>query len=225
MSTRTRFRESMTTPIQLYAQQGAFIFRPNYHGSTGYGLAWSESIIGGKYNDLEWLDVDKGVDSLIAKGLVDKDKLGVTGWSNGAIITIELTTRTTRYKVAGSGAGDVNWLSDWGNAVFGDSFDNLYFGRRPMDDPEFYVKKSPLFRMDKVRTPTIIFFGTVDRQVPTEQGWQHYQALKHYGNTDVKFISVPRRGARTAEASPSAAQAGGRAGLVRQVSIPNDRGG
>ena len=185
------FRESWGYPHQLMAQRGAFVLKPNYHGSSGYGLKWGESISGGKYNDLEWIDVERGVDFLIAKGQVDKDKLGVLGWSNGSIITIELTTRTTRYKAAGAGAGDVNWISDWGNAVFGDAFEQYYLGRTPMDDPEFYVKKSPLFRMDKVTTPTIIFFGTEDKQVPTEQGWQHYRALQHYGKTDVKFILFP----------------------------------
>lgn len=185
------FNESMAYPHQLYTQRGAFIFKPNYHGSSGYGLKWGESISGGKYNDLEWVDVEKGVDSLIARGLVDPDKLGVLGWSNGSIITIELTTRTTRYKVAGAGAGDVNWSSDWGNAVFGDSFEQYYLGKTPMDDPELYIRKSPLYRMNKVKTPTIIFFGTEDRQVPTEQGWQHYRALQHYGQTDVKFILFP----------------------------------
>jgi hypothetical protein len=48
--------------------------------------------------------------------------------------------------------------------------------------------------MDKVKTPTIIFFGTEDKQVPTEQGWQHYRALQHYGQTDVKFILFPGEG-------------------------------
>jgi dipeptidyl aminopeptidase/acylaminoacyl peptidase len=185
------FNESMAYPHQLMAQRGAFIFKPNYHGSSNYGLKWGESISGGKYNDLEWVDVEKGVDSLIAKGLVDPNKLGVLGWSNGSIITIELTTRTTRYKAAGAGAGDVNWTSDWGNAVFGDSFEQYYLGKTPMQDPKLYIDKSPLFRMGKVRTPTIIFFGTEDKQVPTEQGWQHYRALQHYGNTDVKFILFP----------------------------------
>lgn len=185
------FRESWSYPHQLYTQRGAFILKPNYHGSSNYGLKWGESISNGKYNDLEWVDVEKGVDSLIAKGLVDKDKLGVLGWSNGSIITIELTTRTTRYKAAGAGAGNVNWTSDWGNAVFGDSFEQYYLGKAPMDDPAFYVKKSPLFRMDKVTTPTVIFFGTEDKQVPTEQGWQHFRALQHYGKTDVKFILFP----------------------------------
>ncbi|MDX2149497.1 MAG: prolyl oligopeptidase family serine peptidase [Bryobacteraceae bacterium] len=185
------FNETWGYPHQLMAQRGAFVLKPNYHGSSNYGLKWSESISNGKYNDLEWIDVEKGVDSLIAKGLVDANKLGVMGWSNGSIITIELTTRTTRYKAAGAGAGDVNWISDWGNAVFGDAFEMYYLGKTPMQDPELYIKKSPLFRMDKVRTPTIIFFGTEDKQVPTEQGWQHFRALQHYGKTDTKFILFP----------------------------------
>ncbi len=185
------FRESWAYPHQLYAQRGAFILKPNYHGSSNYGLRFGESISGGKYNDLEWIDVEKGVDHLIAKGLVDPEKLGVMGWSNGSIISIELSVRTSRYKAVGAGAGDVNWISDWGNAVFGDAFEQYYLGRTPMDNPDFYVKKSPLFQMNKVTSPTIIFFGTEDRQVPTEQGWQHYRALQHYGKTPVRFILFP----------------------------------
>jgi dienelactone hydrolase len=175
------FQERWAEPANLLAARGAFVLKPNYHGSSDYGLKWGESISAGNYNELEWIDVEKGVDSLIAKGLVDPGKLGVMGWSNGSIISIELTTRTTRYKAAsaGAGAGDVNWISDWGNCQFGHSFD------------DYYIDKSPLFRMDKVRTPTIIFFGTIDRQVPTEQGWQHFRALQHYGKTDVRFILFP----------------------------------
>ncbi len=188
------FRESWGYPHQLMAQRGAFVLKPNYHGSSNYGLKWSESIGGGKYNDLEWIDVEKGVDSLIAQGLVDPEKLGVLGWSNGSIITIELTTRTTRYKAAGAGAGDVNWISDWGNCAFGDSFEQYYLGKTPMDDPDLYIRKSPLFRMGKVTTPTIIFFGTEDKQVPTEQGWQHFRALQHYGRAGAKFVLFPGEG-------------------------------
>ncbi len=186
-----RFSDRFSNPIQLLAQRGAFVLKPNYHGSSNYGLEWGESISGGNYNELEWIDCDRGVDAMIERGLADPEKLGVMGWSNGSIITIEITTRTTRYKAASAGAGDVNWISDWANCQFGHSFDDYYLGTTPLADPEFYMKKSPLFRMDKVVTPTIIFFGDKDRQVPTEQGWQHYRALQHLGKTDVKFILFP----------------------------------
>ncbi len=183
--------EDWAYPHQIYAQRGAFVLKPNYHGSGNYGLEWSESITGGNYNELEWLDCERGVDSLIQKGLVDPDKLGVMGHSNGAVISIEITTRTTRYKAASAAAGNVNWISDWGNCQFGHSFDDLYFGTTPLAEPEFYIKKSPLFRMDQVTTPTMIFFGANDRNVPTEQGWQHYRALQHLGKTQTKFILFP----------------------------------
>ncbi|MEW6212042.1 MAG: prolyl oligopeptidase family serine peptidase [Acidobacteriota bacterium] len=183
--------ESWAYPANMMCERGAFVLKPNYHGSSNYGLKWVESIGGGNYYDLEVPDIEKGVDSLIAKGLVDADRLGVMGWSNGSILTIALTVTTTRYKVAGAGAGDVEWASDWANAHFGAAFDNYYFGKSPLEDPQLYIRKSPFYRLDRVRTPTIIFFGTEDTNVPTQQGWMHYRALQQIGKTDVRFILFP----------------------------------
>jgi formylglycine-generating enzyme required for sulfatase activity len=154
-------------------------------------LKFVESIAGGKYYDLEVPDIEKGVDFLIARQLVDPEKLGVMGWSNGSILTIALTAATTRYKVASAGAGDVDWISDWGNCEFGMSFDNYYFGKSPLEDPQLYLRKSPFYRLDRVRTPTIIFFGTEDKNVPTQQGWMHYRALQQLGKAPVRFILMP----------------------------------
>jgi dipeptidyl aminopeptidase/acylaminoacyl peptidase len=183
--------ESWAYGANLMAQRGAFVMKPNYHGSSDYGLKWVESIGGGKYYDLEVPDIEKGVDALLAKGNIDPEKLGVLGWSNGSILTIALTVNSTRYKAASAGAGDVEWVSDWGNCLFGASFDNYYFGKSPFEDLQLYINKSPFYKLDKVRTPTIIFFGTEDKQVPTQQGWMHYRALQQHGNTDVRFILFP----------------------------------
>ncbi|MDA2914743.1 prolyl oligopeptidase family serine peptidase, partial [Acidobacteriia bacterium AH_259_A11_L15] len=113
------------------------------------------------------------------------------GWSNGAILSIELVTRNPRYKAASVGAGDVEWISDWANVDFGAAFDNYYFGASPLENPELYIRKSPFFRMKNVRTPTLIFFGMEDRNVPTGQGWSHYRALQQLGQTEVRFILFP----------------------------------
>jgi dipeptidyl aminopeptidase/acylaminoacyl peptidase len=185
------WEESWATPQNLMNQRGAFVLKPNYHGSSDYGLKWVESIGGGNYYDLEVPDIEKGVDYLIERGFVDPEKLGTMGWSNGSILTIALTVTTTRYKVASAGAGDVDWTSDWGNCAFGAAFDNYYFGASPLDNPQLYLEKSPFFRLKDVRTPTIIFFGTEDTSVPTQQGWMHYRALQQLGQTDVRFVLFP----------------------------------
>jgi dipeptidyl aminopeptidase/acylaminoacyl peptidase len=179
-------------PYQLLTQRGAFILSPNYHGSSNYGLKWVESICCGNYYDLETPDVNAGVDYLIEKGLVDPEKVATMGWSNGSILSTSLiTTYPSRYKVASVGAGDIEWISDWGNVIFGDAFDSYYFGKSPMQDPELYIRKSPFFKMDKVQAPVLIFHGTEDVNVPPSQSWSYFRVLQYYGKVPVKFVVFP----------------------------------
>jgi dipeptidyl aminopeptidase/acylaminoacyl peptidase len=184
--------ESWAYAHQLLCQRGTFILKPNYHGSSNYGLKFVESICCGHYYDYPVEDIEKGVDFLIAKGLVDPDRIGTFGWSNGSILSIALSVANPdRYKAAAVGAGDVEFISDWANVDFGHSFDTYYFGKSPLEDPQLYIRLAPLFQMDKVKAPTIIFFGTEDRNVPTSQGWTHYRALYHLGKVPVKFLLFP----------------------------------
>ena len=184
--------DSWAYPNNLLTQRGAFVLKPNYHGSNNYGLRWVESICCGKYYDLETPDINAGVDDLIAKGLVDPNEVATMGWSNGSILSTSLiTTYPERYKVASVGAGDVEWISDWGNVMFGDSFDSYYFGKSPMEDPELYIRKSPFFKMDKIKAPVLIFHGTADTNVPPAQSWSYFRALQSYGKVPVKFVIFP----------------------------------
>jgi dipeptidyl aminopeptidase/acylaminoacyl peptidase len=178
-------------PKLLLAQRGALLLEVNYHGSSDYGLDWVESICCGDYYDLERVDLENGVDYVIERGLADPDRLGSIGWSNGAILTTELTTRTGRFKVVSAGAGDVEWISDWANVDFGASFDEYYLGAAPYQDPELYVRKSPYFRLKDVTTPTILYTGTEDRAVPPSQSWSHFRVLQQATKTPVRFILFP----------------------------------
>jgi len=177
-------------PIPLWNERGVFILRVNYHGSSNYGLEFAESIAE-HYYELEIPDIENGVDMLIQQGKVDENKMGIIGWSNGAILGTGLNVHTNRYKAASLGAGDVNWISDYANCAFGVAFDNYYFGGSPWDNLDNYIKKSPLFQLKKVTTPTLIFHGTEDVNVPYEQGWQYYRALQLIGKAPVRFISFP----------------------------------
>lgn len=185
------FGESWADYANILASKNCFTLKVNYHGSGNYGLKWVESIKG-HYYEYEVPDILSGVDFVVKKGLVDPDKLGIMGWSNGAILTIaSVIEKPDMFKVCAPGAGDVNWTSDYGNCAFGAGFDNAYFGGPPWKLPDYYIKKSPLFQMEKVTTPTIIFFGTEDTNVPTQQGWEHFRALQQIGKSPVKFILFP----------------------------------
>jgi dienelactone hydrolase len=190
-SDKNLWGESWAYPIQLFTERGAFVLRPNYHGSNNYGLKWAESICCGKYYDLETPDINAGVDYLIAQGKADGERIATMGWSNGSILSTSLiTTYPARYKVASVGAGDIEWLSDWGNVDFGQSFDAYYFGKSPFEDPQLYINKSPFFKMDKVQAPVLIFHGTADRNVPPAQSWSYFRALQHFDKT-VKYVVFP----------------------------------
>lgn len=179
-------------PYVLFNQKGAFVFRINYHGSCCYGLEWVESISDGRYYSLEIPDIEAGVDEFVRRGLFHPDSIVAAGWSNGAILSIALAVEDPeRYRALIAGAGDVEWISDWANVDFGASFDNYYFGASPLEDPQRYIELSPYFRLDRMRAPTLIFFGTEDRNVPPSQGWNLYRALQQLGHTEVRFVLFP----------------------------------
>ncbi|MEO1030623.1 MAG: prolyl oligopeptidase family serine peptidase [Bacteroidota bacterium] len=189
--------ERWSTYPNLLAQKGMFVLKPNYHGSANHGLSYVESIKE-NYYEPEMEDIIKGIDVLSNEGKVDKNQLGTMGWSNGAIITTMLTVRyPDMFKVAAPGAGDVNWTSDYGTCRFGVSFDQHYFGGAPWDDVngksynENYILKSPLFEIEKIKTPTIIFHGSADRAVPRDQGWEYYRGLQQVGKAPVRFLWFP----------------------------------
>jgi dipeptidyl aminopeptidase/acylaminoacyl peptidase len=192
-----RWNESWTDFNNIMTQKGAFVLQPNYHGSSNHGQEFVESIKG-HYYEYELPDIISGVNNLVDEGKVDPDSMGVKGWSNGAILTTMLTVKhPDMFKVAAPGAGDVNWTSDYGTCAFGVSFDQSYFGGAPWDNTngkifnETYIQKSPLFEMEKVKTPTIIFHGSKDRAVPRDQGWEYYRALDQIGKAPVRFLWFP----------------------------------
>lgn len=185
------WNDSSSYPAHLFAQEGAFVLMPNYHGSTGYGLAFTESIADGGYYTLPLEDLRNGVAALIARGLVDEDKLGTLGWSNGAILSTALIVKDPRFKAASSGAGGSFWVDDWGVCAFGQAFSNYYLGRAPIEDIQRYLQNAPLLEFDKIRTPTIFFHGTEDFAVPTFHGLSQYRTLQYLGKVETKLVLFP----------------------------------
>ncbi|MFZ9032045.1 MAG: prolyl oligopeptidase family serine peptidase [Robiginitalea sp.] len=195
---RDQWSERWSTYPQIYTDKGAFVLKPNYHGSGAHSLEFIESIKNGNYYSLEQIDLYNGIMHLKEKGMVNMDKLGLMGWSNGAILTTWMTLKyPDMFQVAAPGAGDINWTSDYGTCQFGVTFDQSYFGGAPWDDMngkhynEWYIENSPIFEIEKIRTPTIIFHGSEDRAVPRDQGWEYYRGLQQVGKAPVKFLWFP----------------------------------
>ncbi len=195
---RDSWSERWSTYPQIFTDKGAFVLKPNYHGSGNHSQKFVESIKNGKYYSLEEVDLYNGVQHLNDQGFVDMDKLGIMGWSNGAILATWMTLKyPDMFKVAAPGAGDINWTSDYGTCRFGVTFDQSYFGGAPWDDTngkhynEWYIENSPIFEIEKIKTPTIIFHGSEDRSVPRDQGWEYYRGLQQVGKAPVKFLWFP----------------------------------
>src|SRR5262249_1610627 len=95
-------------PVERFVAKGALVLRPNYRGSAGYGEKF-RSLNVRNLGVGDYADVISGVDSLIARGFVDKDRIGAMGWSQGGYISAYITTISDRFKAVSVGAG----ISDW----------------------------------------------------------------------------------------------------------------
>ena len=163
-------------PIQTFLSQGALVLQPNYRGSAGYGAAFRALNVRNLGVGDMW-DVMTGVDSLIAKGMVDPAKLGSMGWSQGGYISAFLTTNTDRFKAISVGAG----ISDWSTYYVSTDitpFTRQYLHATPWDDPVIYAKTSPITSIKKAKTPTLIQHGSVDKRVPVPDGFELYRGLQ-----------------------------------------------
>ncbi len=168
--------------IPVLASKGYFVFQPNYRGSTGYGDDFLRDMVGHYFHQAH-LDVMTGTDYLIAKGLVDANRMVKMGWSGGGHMTNKIITHTDRFKAASSGAGAVNWIS-----MYAQSDVRIYrtpwFGGTPWQEDapiDAYWNNSPLKDIYKAKTPTIILVGEKDVRVPPPQSVELYRALKSNG--------------------------------------------
>lgn len=177
-------------PNAAFASAGFALLQPNPRGSTGYGSKFQDQ----NYKDWggsDYRDVMAGVDHVIKLGVADPNRLGIMGWSYGGYLTGWTLTQTDRFKVASLGAGVSNLVSQTGTTDI--ATQRLgYFGAWPWDDPKLYLERSPLLHAAKVKTPTMIQHGEVDRRVPITQSFELYTALKKRG-VPVRMLILPRQ--------------------------------
>ena len=163
-------------PVLQWLEKGALVLRVNYRGSAGYGEKFRSLNVRNLGVGDMW-DVLSGVDFLIAKGMVDKDRMGCMGWSQGGYISAFLTTNTDRFKAISVGAGISNWMTYYVNTDI-HPFTRQYLQSTPWDDPQIYQKTSPITNIKKAQTPTLIQHGEFDRRVPIANAYELLQGLQ-----------------------------------------------
>ena len=171
-------------PLASFADEGFLILRPNPRGSTGYGKAFRAANMndwgGGDYDDLM-----SGVDSLISRGIVNPEQMGVMGWSYGGFMTAWIITQNAQFKAASMGAGPVNLISMSGTTDLHRLISD-YFG--DWKYKTLYENRSPISFVDDVKTPCLIQHGTSDLRVPISQAYEFYHALDRQGKNPVLMI-------------------------------------
>ena len=122
-------------------------------------------------------DVMSGVDQRIKTGVVDTTNMGCMGWSQGGYISAFLTTNTNRFKAISVGAGISNWMTYYVNTDI-TPFTRQYLSGTPWSDPAIYLKTSPMTKINKASTPTLIQHGEFDRRVPIPNAYELYRGLQ-----------------------------------------------
>ncbi len=185
---------SYSRPGQMAAALGYAVFYPNYRGSTGRGVAFSK-LGQGDAAGREFDDLVDAVDHLVASGLVDPARVGITGGSYGGYATAWCATRFSERFAAGVmfvGIGDK--LSKVGTTDIPDEDYFVHSLKRPWEAPEFYLERSPVTYADRCRTPLLILAGKDDPRVDPGQSRSMYRHLKLRGQAPVRLVLYPGEG-------------------------------
>jgi len=172
-------------PVHQWLVKGALVLRPNYRGSAGYGEDFRSLNVRNLGVGDAW-DVLSGVDHLIEMGIVDSNRMGAMGWSQGGYISAYLTTTTDRFAAISVGAGISNWVTYYVNTDI-HPFTRQYLKATPWEDREIYAETSPMTFITRAVTPTLIQHGEFDRRVPIPNAYELYQGLQDVG-AETKLI-------------------------------------
>ena len=163
---------------QILAGGGYAVAAVNYRGSNGRGLDFSKSIYG-DWGNLEVQDLLGATDYLVDQGGIDKERLGIGGWSYGGILTDYTIATDTRFKAAISGAGSAMQLSMYGIDQYLLQWNEEIGLPWTKEGLDRYLKLSyPFTHADRIKTPTLFMVGENDFNVPSVGTEQMYAALK-----------------------------------------------
>jgi len=171
---------------QVLAARGFAVLRPNPRGSGGYGAAFRQANRG-DWGGMDWIDVNAGIDKVIADGIADPKRLGLMGWSYGGFLAAWAIGHSDRFLAVSAGAPVVDLLTMHATSDLR-KFVPAYFPGMSLDALRAH---SPAWHLKKTKAKVLIQQGEDDERVPLDQGTLLYRLLKELG-ADVTMVTYPR---------------------------------
>ena len=179
-------------PSHLLASEGYVVLKPNYRGSGGRGTAFASANhrdLGGK----EFDDVLLAIDHLDEIGLIDPDRVGISGTSYGGYFAAWAATRySDRFAAGITFAGLSNWISFMGTTDIPHEMSVVHWDLYWFDNPGQNWERSPVAWLNQADTPLLVVHGMADDRVHPEQSIQLHQFLEIKG-IPTGLILYPRQ--------------------------------
>jgi dipeptidyl aminopeptidase/acylaminoacyl peptidase len=174
--------------FQVLAASGYLILFTNPRGSSSYGQEFG-NLIQYRYPGDDYRDLMAAVDEVVKRPYVDGTRLGVCGGSGGGLLTNWIITQTHRFKAAITD----RCVAEWESFVYTTDFTLFrptWFQKQPYEDPQEYVRRSPVTYVANVDTPLLIVQGDEDLRAPSNQAEAMFRALKEL-RKPVAMVRVP----------------------------------
>ncbi len=167
--------------MHLLAAQGYVVACSNPRGSSGRGLKYM-NCIEGNWGKLDYSDVMAVTNSLTRRPWVDSKRLGILGGSYGGFMTTWVVGHTNRFKAAVTQRALGNWMIQFGSSDVGWE-ERHEMGGAPWERPLHYMKLSPNYYVEKMKTPLLIIHSEEDLRCPISQAMELFTSLKMLGRT------------------------------------------
>jgi dipeptidyl aminopeptidase/acylaminoacyl peptidase len=182
---------SYSLPGQVMAADGYAVVYPNYRGSTGRGVSFSK-LDQHDYAEEEFNDLVDAKRYLVEEGLVDADRVGITGGSYGGYASMwSASALTEEYAAAVAFVGISDHLSKIGTGDIPYEMYNAHALSWPWDDWMWLLQRSPIYHAGKTKTPLLIMGGDKDPRVHPSQSLEMYRNVKLRTDTPVRLVIYP----------------------------------
>ncbi len=175
--------------LQVFAAQGYVVASVNYHGSSGFGYAFLDSITH-RWGELELQDVEAGTDWLLQHRWADPKRVFAGGGSYGGYMVAWMNAHVAegRYQAFVCHAGCYDWVGMFADDAW--SWHAKELGDWYWDDMARVHSQSPHAYAATMTTPTLVIHGALDYRVPDAQGLAYYNTLKARG-IDARLLWFP----------------------------------